>query len=298
MGIEIIAGPLIGAVIGYCTNYIAVKMLFRPLKPVKVFGKTLPFTPGIIPKRKDQLAESVGDAIVNNLLTEEALEKSLLSREILDKLHDKINIKIADMEKDDRMIHDVITYYVNEDELQNSIDKAENFAAEKLCQKVIEMDIGKMIADEAVEGIKENSLGSLMSKFLSDDMLYSMVTPIANKIDAMVKTKGIDMVKNKIHSEFENFENKTVGDIFAAINQSGTDVGQIIVTCYSLLIRKKLTSMLKSIDISKIIKDKIDSMDALEMEKLVLSVMKKELNAIVSLGALIGFILGCVNIFV
>ena len=34
--LEIIAGPAIGAVIGYCTNYIAVKMLFRPLKPIKI----------------------------------------------------------------------------------------------------------------------------------------------------------------------------------------------------------------------------------------------------------------------
>ena len=34
--IEILAGPVIGAVIGYFTNYIAVKMLFRPLKPVKI----------------------------------------------------------------------------------------------------------------------------------------------------------------------------------------------------------------------------------------------------------------------
>lgn len=34
--IEILAGPVIGAVIGYCTNYIAVKMLFKPLNPVKL----------------------------------------------------------------------------------------------------------------------------------------------------------------------------------------------------------------------------------------------------------------------
>ena len=40
--IEILAGPVIGGVIGYFTNYIAVKMLFRPLKPVKIGGRTLP----------------------------------------------------------------------------------------------------------------------------------------------------------------------------------------------------------------------------------------------------------------
>ena len=57
--LELISGPLIGGIIGYSTNYIAVKMLFRPLKPVKIGNYTLPFTPGIIPKRKDKLAEAI-----------------------------------------------------------------------------------------------------------------------------------------------------------------------------------------------------------------------------------------------
>ena len=46
MDLTIIAGPLIGAVIGYFTNYLAVKMLFRPRREIKIGSKTLPFTPG------------------------------------------------------------------------------------------------------------------------------------------------------------------------------------------------------------------------------------------------------------
>lgn len=59
--IEILAGPVIGAVIGYCTNYIAVKMLFKPLNPVKLGNWTLPFTPGIIPKGKARMAKAMGE---------------------------------------------------------------------------------------------------------------------------------------------------------------------------------------------------------------------------------------------
>ena len=44
-----LSGPIIGAIIGYFTNYIAVKMLFYPRKEIKVFGHVLPFTPGAIP---------------------------------------------------------------------------------------------------------------------------------------------------------------------------------------------------------------------------------------------------------
>ena len=47
--------PLIGAVIGYFTNLIAVKMLFYPHKAVYLFGHQLPLTPGAIPKGKARL---------------------------------------------------------------------------------------------------------------------------------------------------------------------------------------------------------------------------------------------------
>ncbi len=40
--LKLIAGPLIGALIGYLTNYIAVKMLFRPHRPVFCSGTDCP----------------------------------------------------------------------------------------------------------------------------------------------------------------------------------------------------------------------------------------------------------------
>ncbi len=56
--INIVSGPVLGAVIGYFTNYIAVKMLFRPYRPVRLGRWTLPFTPGVIPRRKGDLARA------------------------------------------------------------------------------------------------------------------------------------------------------------------------------------------------------------------------------------------------
>ena len=71
MTLQNLYGPVIGAVIGYCTNYIAVKMLFYPRNEVKVWGHKMPFTPGAIPKGKPRLAKTVGNIVANTLLTEE-----------------------------------------------------------------------------------------------------------------------------------------------------------------------------------------------------------------------------------
>ena len=77
-----LAGPFIGAIIGYITNYIAVKMLFRPYEAKYVFGKRVPLTPGIVPKSKDRVARAIASAVMGNLLTPEDLEKNLLKAEL------------------------------------------------------------------------------------------------------------------------------------------------------------------------------------------------------------------------
>ena len=73
--------PLIGAVIGYCTNYIAVKMLFRPRNEIKVLGHTLPFTPGAIPKNKPRLAKAIGEVVETTFFGEETISAQFLSGE-------------------------------------------------------------------------------------------------------------------------------------------------------------------------------------------------------------------------
>ncbi|MDX8364673.1 DUF445 domain-containing protein [Cytobacillus sp. IB215665] len=69
---------LIGAAIGGITNSLAIRMLFRPYHPVYLFGKQLPFTPGLIPKRREELANQLGRMVVDHLLTPESLRRKLL----------------------------------------------------------------------------------------------------------------------------------------------------------------------------------------------------------------------------
>lgn len=66
--------PIAGGVIGYFTNDLAIKMLFRPYRAIKVGGRALPFTPGLIPRNQDRLAQKVSDAITTSLLTPEELQ--------------------------------------------------------------------------------------------------------------------------------------------------------------------------------------------------------------------------------
>jgi uncharacterized membrane protein YheB (UPF0754 family) len=64
-----LAPPLLGALIGYVTNYIAIRMLFRPLRPWRLWGVRLPLTPGIIPAKRHELATRIGEMVGSHLVT-------------------------------------------------------------------------------------------------------------------------------------------------------------------------------------------------------------------------------------
>jgi uncharacterized membrane protein YheB (UPF0754 family) len=72
-----LAPPLVGAFIGYMTNYIAIRMLFRPLKPWRIMGLRLPLTPGVIPAKRHQLAGNIGEMVGEHLLTSDDIGRAI-----------------------------------------------------------------------------------------------------------------------------------------------------------------------------------------------------------------------------
>lgn len=79
MALIIIMMIAIGAIIGGFTNYLAIKMLFRPYKTLYIGKWRVPFTPGLIPKRQAELAEQMGKVVTRHLLTPEGIKKKFLN---------------------------------------------------------------------------------------------------------------------------------------------------------------------------------------------------------------------------
>jgi uncharacterized membrane protein YheB (UPF0754 family) len=77
-----ISPPVAGAIIGYFTNDIAIKMLFRPYRAIYIGNRKLPFTPGLIPRNQERLAKNISDTIMGSLLTPEELQN--LARRLLE----------------------------------------------------------------------------------------------------------------------------------------------------------------------------------------------------------------------
>jgi uncharacterized membrane protein YheB (UPF0754 family) len=77
-----VSPPILGTIIGYYTNDIAIKMLFRPYRALYVGKRRVPFTPGLIPRNQERLAQRISDTIMGSLLTPEELQN--IARRLLE----------------------------------------------------------------------------------------------------------------------------------------------------------------------------------------------------------------------
>ena len=99
---------IVGAVIGYITNWLAIKMLFRPHYKKEIFGVHVPFTPGLIPKEKDRIAKSIGNTIGVYLLSSEVFTEVLTGDKVRKQLHTWIKDNIIKLSNNDKTILDLL----------------------------------------------------------------------------------------------------------------------------------------------------------------------------------------------
>ena len=297
MNYAIIIRPLIGAGIGYVTNWIAVKMLFRPINEWKIGKIKIPFTPGIIPKNKARIAESIGDAISENLLTEETLRLSLLSDDV--KLEIKNNLMAYfnnSSAETSTTIKDLICSYIDNNTYETSIINITNYVSNSIYETVKKSNIGDIVAEQIEISAKEKIKGSFLGVLGGNAIISSISENASLKINDYIDKNGQNLINSMVSAEISKYTSYTVSDIYKNFSNSNIDITNIIMDIYEKFILNKLSDLLKTISITKIVSDKINSMDTLELEKIILTIMKKELTALVNLGALIGFILGLLNL--
>ena len=118
---------------------------------------------------------------------------------------------------------------------------------------------------------------------------------LADNINSMLKNNGKEIVSNMIDGEVEEFLNKPVCKLLEGHDDQQKQAVNTVESIYRAIINDYLPKILDSIDISKIVRERINEMDVNETEKLIFQVMDKELKAIVWLGAGLGFIMGSIN---
>ena len=322
MDLSYIIAPLLGGVIGYITNDIAIRMLFRPHTAKYVFGIHIPFTPGIIPKEKGRIAEAVGGVISENLMNKEVLEKYLLSEDMIEKVRSAVEVFITTQQRNNETVVQFLGHYLSKEEIDTIAQNINRSITKQTYEKLADSSVGEKVAHIAIDHVAQKLTidgaqellsgiggalggiggmaaglfgGNIVAKFLG--MLREPAEHfLAKNINTMLRDNGEDIVSNMIGGEVDAFFNKPVSKLLEGHEEQLAQAVNTIESIYRSIITEHLPKILQSIDISKIVRERINEMDVNETEKLIFQVMDKELKAIVWLGALLGLLMGSINL--
>ena len=146
---------IVGGLIGWITNILAIKLLFRPIKPIKIPVLNIEII-GLIPKRKNEIAANIGEVISSELLSmDDILDKALnnsngenFNSYLIDKIKNIINEKLNIIPMPFRMM---ASPYID-DILNNEVPKAVNEISTDLLSKAKEnVNIQKMVEEKINE---------------------------------------------------------------------------------------------------------------------------------------------------
>lgn len=315
-----IIAPLLGGVIGYITNDIAIRMLFRPRTAKHIFGWHVPFTPGLIPKGKGRLADSIGKIISENLMNKEVLENHLLSDEMVGKIRLAVEAFIEKQKVNEETVREFLSHYLKEEEINSVAANINNSLTQQMQSKLQNPSVGNKVAELAVSYVSNKlssegaqillgglggiigGLPGLITGPIIGQFLVALREPaqnfLADNINNMLRNNGSEMLSNMVGDEVTSFLNKKVCVLLEDREEQLSQAVNTTESIYRTIIHEHLPKVLESVDISRVVHDRIMQMDVKETEKMVLAMMSKELGAIVWLGALLGVIMGSINIFV
>lgn len=292
-----IVAPLVGGVIGYITNDLAIRMLFRPRKAVYIGRFHVPFTPGLIPAQQGRIAQSIGDVVSSQLLNEETLRKTLLSEATVQKLQDKVRAFLRKLSKDGRRVRELLAKEEVRERVNLDVDELTQKLTEGLTAKIIESKLGYTVVDSIIgdkmDFINQNKWLSIL---VDDNAQKSIKEKLAEKVDEIIAEKAPDAVATIVERYKDEIMDARICDLYARFEDKEDVIIDKLTGLYTSILGDNLGRLLKAINIEKIVVDKINGLDPAELETVIFGVMKKELRAIVYLGALLGFLMGFINL--
>ena len=108
-------GPAAGALIGYITNDIAVRMLLRPYEEKRIFGRRVPFTPGLIAKERGRIARAIREVLDSELLSAEVLGDALLSPRMMAQLGEAADEAVARLRAEENSPRELLSAPMGEE---------------------------------------------------------------------------------------------------------------------------------------------------------------------------------------
>lgn len=241
---------------GYLGAWLAVRMLFRPRKPVKLLGITV-FPQGMIPRHRERLAKAIGKAVGDELMSQETVLEELFEKEFLrnkvrglvdsytreligkdhpslvESLPDNLRKPVLDtigtlQEKIGEYVHRVVLSEDTSDAIEKFVgQRIDEMMARQMSETVSEETFGEVLSflDSRVDSIvREPALEKTIRDFISGrvDALVKEQAPLRELFTedaiSLLKEKAFEQIDPVVHQLAElATEDRTRNQISALI---------------------------------------------------------------------------------
>ena len=288
-----IAPPILGAIIGYVTNWIAIRMLFRPRATKRIFGVQVPLTPGIVPKNRDELAQKIGRAVAGELLSADAIRTQIDSPELQASLgqwisHQRQNLiqQPIRLPGGQQLLYDLmpaiseaIRRLLREPDLRNGMISAgnnivSNFAANQ--NAVTGSAIGLSRADRAVI----NRMPQIIDTIIAEAEAVATPARLAQVTDQWLRTGDA----------------KRVNDFITLSETNEAKIDSYITQRLIAFLREEIPTLSGILNIERLVSERINTFDVVQVERMILEVTGRHLKWINYFGAGLGALIGLTQV--
>ncbi|MGC9449914.1 MAG: DUF445 domain-containing protein [Oceanipulchritudo sp.] len=194
------AFPLIGAGIGWLTNRLAIQMLFRPRRPVRVFWWNLQ---GLIPRRQSELANRVAEIVETELFNQHLIRQEIAKMDLHPHLQqlatnivwDRLGPKLRAIPILGNLVNDKLLYNLNKIALEAIIRETEPLL-EKVSEEVEKHIAVRKIVEEKIHAFDLDQLEAIVRKlahqeFRSIEILGGVIGFLIGLVQAGLLVMGL-----------------------------------------------------------------------------------------------------------
>lgn len=261
--------PLVIATLhGYGAAWLAVRMLFRPRRPLHLFGFQLPLTPGLLPKERERFIEALSTVISRHLLDVETVadEIAKLNLEVeITTIARREYLEQTQKESTIRVIAEHLRARLHQ--LRDSVEARHEIA--RGLRQIVEAEIGRRFS---------LFRRMVVDYFLDDQALYRIVSDSINQL--------ADRIVDSLY--VRTTISQAIAQIPETVFQAGNDTSATAVT-------QLVTMLSQRLDLHRILVDRLSALSNEDIEGLVMETAGREIRAIVWFGAGIGLLVGIVQ---
>ncbi|HJE20134.1 MAG TPA: DUF445 family protein [Aliicoccus persicus] len=251
---------IIGSLIGGLTNKLAITMLFKPYETKYLFGYPLPFTPGLIPRRREEASTKLGEIIMGHLLTPEVFVEKLNSENTRNFLLLFIDQQLETMEQEEwstsyvlNRIHptlnEKILHGLN-DEIHKNVEKYGEDIYEKNIDELIPTE-SRLKLDQYVFETHEMILGKAREYIRSERGYHDIFT----MIDEFIENRGRLASSLKVFFSKDSLTHRVQNEFLKLLNQEKMNniLQTFIMQEYDALRARDVASLISESDKEKML---------------------------------------------